>query len=396
VKAEEESLLNQGAVFEPQFLAMLQNFHVIRFMQWSKIDDAGGMVGAWNSRTQLADAGWGSPNGVPLEVDVQLANTAGADAWLNVPVDADDGYITQMATLVHNTLSPSIKVYIEFSNEVWNSVYAQYKYAIQQGQATWPSAGASSYDYNRNWFGMRTAQMCDIWKSVWGADSSRVVCVVGAQAATTYSATEALNCPLWKGGGNAPCAAHNIDAVAIAPYFADFQTPVAMAWVSSLVSGLTNLFAQLSPSSGADLAKISSWEAAYRQALAPYKLPFIAYEGGQTLVASPQPTGSALANLYIAANRDQRMGTAYASALAQWKANGGETYVVFNDVNAPSQFGEWGLLESFLDTMSPLSSSPPKWKAVQTFISGNPCWWQGCQGTISDAPLSPNDFHASK
>ena len=144
------------------------------------------------------------------------------------------------------------------------------------------------------------------------------------------------------------------------------------------------------------MAKISSWEAAYRQALAPYKLPFIAYEGGQTLVASPQPAGSALANLYTAANRDARMGTAYTAALNQWKANGGETYVVFNDVNAPSQFGEWGLLESFLDTRSPLTNSPPKWRAIQTFISDNPCWWQGCEGTVADVPLSPNNFRASK
>ncbi|HZT03160.1 MAG TPA: hypothetical protein VFA39_12915 [Steroidobacteraceae bacterium] len=401
VKAEEEGLLSQGDLFAPQFLAMLKNFHVIRFMQWSKIDEPGGMVGAWSNRTHSTDAGWGTVDGVPLEVDIQLANAVGADAWLNVPVNADADYITQMATLAHNTLSPSLKVYIEFSNEVWNSAYAQYNYAIQQGKATWPGAGVSAYTYNRDWFGMRTAQMCDIWKSVWGGDGSRVICVLGAQAANTWTATEALNCPLWKGTGNAPCAAHGIDAVAIAPYFADFQAPAA--WTSTSDGGLTNLFQELNQAAlihssyaGADLAKISSWEAAYKAALAPYKLPFIAYEGGQTLVGFPQSNGSPVVKLYIQANRDPRMGATYTNALQQWKANGGQTYVIFNDVNAPSQYGEWGALESFMDTTKPLSSSPPKWQAIQNFISATPCWWQGCRGAVSgDVPQSPKNFQAN-
>jgi hypothetical protein len=147
---------------------------------------------------------------------------------------------------------------------------------------------------------------------------------------------------------------------------------------------------------GADLAKISSWEAAYRAALAPYKLPFIAYEGGQSLVGFPQPNNSPIVKLYTQANRDPRMGATYTSALQQWKANGGETYVLFNDVNAPSQYGEWGALESFMDTMSPLSSSPPKWAAIQNFISATPCWWQSCRGAVSaGVPESPKNFQAN-
>lgn len=416
VKAEDEALLDQGQMFEPKFLSMLQNFHVIRFMQWSEIDNAGGMVGTWSARTHVSDAGWGSGNGVPLEVDVQLADTVSADPWLNVPVDADDDYITQMATLVHNTLNPGLKVYVEFSNEVWNSAYSQYNYAIQRGQALWPSAGVSGYEYNRNWFGMRTAQMCDIWKSVWGTDYSRVVCVLGAQAANTTTATEALKCPLWTGSGNAPCSAHNINAVAIAPYFFDFRAP--LAWVaaagkdvpslatsalSNLSGGLSNLFAELNVggllsgdgSGSGDMAMVSGWEAAYKTALAPYKLPFVAYEGGQSLVDFPNSQGAAVDSLYAAANRDSRMSTAYTAALNAWKANGGGIYVLYDDVDPPSMYGEWGALESFMDPIAPLASSPPKWQAIQEFISANPCWWSGCEGTLISGPQAPVNFHAA-
>ena len=57
-------------------------------------------------------------------------------------------------------------------------------------------------------------------------------------------------------------------------------------------------------------------------------------------------------------------------------------YVLFNDVQRPNMWGEWGALESFMDTTSPLSSAPIKWQAIQNFITATPCWWSGCVGTI--------------
>jgi hypothetical protein len=403
VKAEEESLLNQGQMFTPKFVGTMQNFHVIRFMQWSEIDNDGGMAGTWENRTHTGDAGWGGPDGVPLEVDIQLANTVSADPWLNVPADADDNYIRQMATLVRNTLSPGLRVYVEFSNEVWNTSYPQYNYAAQQGKAKWPSASVSANDDNRNWFGMRTAQMCDIWKSVWGGDYSRVVCVLGAQAANVVTATESLNCALWTDSGNAPCAAHNINAVAIAPYFFNFRA--LPAWFSASDGGVSDIFQQLNGGGlltasldgpNGDMARVSGWEAAYKKALAPYNLPFVAYEGGQSLVAVSSADNTQVLSLYIAANRDTRMGAAYTSALDQWKANGGQVYVLYDDIDAPTLWGEWGALETFMDPISPLSSSPSKWQAIQKFISGNPCWWTDCAGAVTaDVPQAPPNFRAT-
>src|SRR6185312_14999519 len=132
------------------------------------------------------------------------ANAVGADPWLNVPEHADDDYITQMATLVHHMLGPDQKVYVEFSNEVWNGQFQQSQYATKMGQgvaAVAPAAllSGGTFQYNRDWYGIRTAQMCDIWKSVWGVDYSRVHCVLAAQAPNTWTALEALNCPLWTG-----------------------------------------------------------------------------------------------------------------------------------------------------------------------------------------------------
>jgi hypothetical protein len=389
VKAENEAAIKAGEVFNPTFLALIQKFRVLRFMDWFATN--GSTVSSWSNRPVPSYAYWGTRSGVPIEIAVQLANTISADAWLNVPHMADDNYITQMATLVHAQLGTTQKAYVEFSNEVWNGSFEQYHYAVTKGKALWPSqpGGGGGYGWNRNWFGMRTAQMCDIWKSVWGADSNRVVCVLGSQAAGSYSAIASLTCPFWTQG--APCSGHGIGAIAIAPYFGYQGVP--SAWTSQSDGGLTDLFQSLysqnDPSipAGGALNQVVGWETEFISGIAPYKLPLIAYEGGQSYANA---STAALTNLYIAANRDPRMGAAYTKYLQQWKANGGRVFVHYDDISAPSGYGEWGALESIMQTTSPLSSAPPKWQALQNFITANPCWWSGCTGTIGSTPPRSN------
>lgn len=383
VKAEQENLLLAGNVFTPNFLGLMQNFQLLRAMQWLEIDNAGGLLSNWAQRPLPTDGGWGGPNGVPLEVVMQACNAVGADCWVNVPHMASNDYITQMATLAHTTLGTSQKVYIEFSNEVWNTVYPQNAYAASQAQEMWPgsSNGWSS------WYGMRAAQTCDMFKSAWGADGGRVVCVMGAFTLNPGYATQALNCPLWTGAGNAPCSGHGIGAVAIAPYF-HINTPSSLTQEPD--GGLSTLFSSMNNTS---LPQLSAAQLAVKSAIAPYNLPLITYEAGQTLEGFPTyQNGSAMVNSFIAANRDPRMGTVYTNFLNQWKANGGGTVVIFGDIYAPSQYGEWGALESYMDTVYPLTAAPPKWQAIQNFISANPCWWAGCAdpiGTTTSAPMPP-------
>ena len=349
-------------------------------------------LSSWANRPLQSNAFWGTANGVPIEVAVQLANAVSADAWLNVPHMADNNYITQMATLVHTLLGSAQKVYVEYSNETWNYIFSQATWIQAQGAAEWPSSNPSDLDLNRNWFGQRVAQMCDIWKTVWGADAGRVVCVLGAQAANTYTATKSLDCPLWTTG--APCSRHGIGAVAIAGYFGG---AVPSSWTSQSDGGLASLFASMTsqndPSipAGGFLSQVSGWEAAYKSALASYSLPFIGYEGGQGFVAAPNyGPGSAMLNLFITANRDARMGTTYTTLLNQWKANGGQLFMHFTDTSSYTQYGEWGALESFMQTTTPLSAAPPKWQALQNFITANACWWSSCAGkTMATVPMAP-------
>ncbi len=244
---------------------------------------------------------------------------------------------------------------------------------------------------------MRTAQMCDAWRSVWGSDP-RLVCVLGAQAAWSFSATEALKCPYWTQG--APCSGHAINAVAVAPYMGG---AVPAAWASQADRGLANLFQSLYSQNdpaipaGGFMAQDAAWVKDFITKLAPYKLPLLAYEGGQSFANGE--TG-ALNSLYMAANRDPRMGEAYTRYFQQWKTGGGQLFMYFNDVGVESKYGSWGALESVMQTTDPLGGAPPKWQAIQNFISEYPCWWPGCSGAIDArqkacGPHSSNDLTCS-
>lgn len=386
VTAANEAAVKAGQIFNPTFLKLIRNFRALRFMDWFLTNNS--TLSAWADRPIPSAAFFGSTKGVPIEIALQLANTVSADAWMNVPVMADDNFIRQMATLVLAKLGSSQKLYVELSNEVWNSSFSQYQYAVNQGRALWPArpSGNGGFEYNRQWVGMRTAQMCDIWRSVWHS-SPRLVCVLGAQAAWSFSATEALKCPYWTQG--APCYGHRIDAVAVAPYMGgDVPSIWTLQPDGGLASFFQSLYSQNHPTipRGGFLAQVAGWEMNFIRDLAPYKLPLLAYEGGQNFANG---STDALNDLYVVANRDSRMSQAYATYFLQWKTGGGQLFMYFDDIGVGSKYGSWGALESIMQPTIPLSDAPPKWQAIQSFISGTPCWWPSCSGAIDAGQTIP-------
>jgi hypothetical protein len=390
VKAEQENALIAGQIFNPAFLQLLQNFRTLRFMDWFATNST--TLSSWSNRPLTTNASWATSNGVPYEVVIALANAVSADAWINIPHIADSNFVQQAATLVHQQLGSTQKVYVEFSNEVWNAGFPQYAYANAQGRVTWPTAGSSA-DYGNNWYGMKVAQTCDTWKSVWGSDASRVVCVMGAQAANPWTATEALSCTLW---ASAPCSGHGIGAIAIAPYFGG---SVPASWTSQSDGGLASFFTSLTSQNdpsvpvGGYIGQAVGWVAAYSPVTAKYGLPLVAYEGGQGFV---DVSSTAVTNLDYAANRDPRMQGAYLTYLQGLKSNGMQLFMNFTDVQTYSVGGQWGALESIMQTTSPLSSAPPKWQALQNYITSTPCWWPNCQGTVASTstatPMAPTNL----
>jgi hypothetical protein len=367
-----ESLL-ASQVFSPQFLNKLQPFEALRFMDWMRTNNSN--VTSWEGRAQASDARYSTEKGVPAEVMINLCNTTGKSPWFTMPHQATDSFVASFASLTKSLLSPSLPVYVEYSNEAWNSVFSQGGFMEQQGELEWPQSPESGFTKRINWYGKRSAQVCDIWKQAFSDTPSRVVCVMASQAANSWTAEQALTCPLWSEG---PCVQHGISALAIAPYFGDYvgqedaQSSV-LSWVNQADGGLTTLFTELAsggrlpggPAGGA-IAQSHGWIDENKSVANNHALSLLAYEGGQHLVGvGSASNNTSLTALFTSANRDPRIGTLYSSYLEGWHSRGGALFMHFNDVSDYSKFGSWGALER------PTETSSPKYDALRRYASGD-------------------------
>ncbi|THD73094.1 MAG: cellulose-binding protein [Bradyrhizobium sp.] len=373
VYAPNEALLDSGEILNPVFINRVQPFRLLRFMAWMRTNNS--TQSTWTGRPTPSNVFW-SANGAPLEVMVSVLNKVHADGWFNMPAMATDDYITRFATYVHDHLDPDQKVYVEYSNETWYDRFSQSSFVTSQGEASFPSY-SSPFQANRNYYGMRTAQICRSWTDAWRTDANRVICVLATEARDVANTQVALDCSLWSGG---PCGKnYGIGAVAIGPYFG---YTVPDSWTRDPDGGLIRLFQEINQG-GADpdwpggyptgmIQQAIDWTTAQKANANSYGLDLIAYEGGQSLVDSDDALTTAL---YEAANQDPRMGAAYTTYLHKWKQAGGGFFSAFADIGARSKFGSWGALENVL------IASSPKYDALLNFIADNPCWWSGCTRT---------------
>lgn len=370
----------RGEVFNPDWVARIENFPALRFMDWLATNNS--RQQSWEQRPRIEDRTW-AVKGVPLEMILQLANQVGADPWLNIPHLADGDYIERFAELVKANLNPDANVYVEHSNEVWNWQFQQARHANATGRERWGDRG-NAY---MQWHGMRTAQICDIFKQeVFTAASERVKCVLGVQTSWRGLQTAALECPLWVAEGNEPCFKHGFDYIGITSYFdgglngprkakADPEhVAILQSWFQEPDGGMTKAFEQLTD--GRHLRAIEKFSdyqgveqeiedrlAYWQPTAASYGLGLVAYEGGQHITANGHvlQNDPAVAEFHTGVNRDPRMQGVYSSLLNAWEAGGGDLHAHFVDISFPSKWGSWGALEYVTQ------ESSPKWNALLEF-----------------------------
>jgi hypothetical protein len=349
----------------------------------------------WAQRALPSNAFWSLKDGVPLEVIVALCNKLQANCQLNVPMTYSDSDIAAMARLVmsgtamqsgFSALNAPLTATFELSNEVWNGAFPQYSLAASLGGFAWPATAPQGGNsaWNRNYFGMRTAQMAAAVQAALGKPLfDRVIPVLAAQAANPDSALSALQTSYWPGG---PASRYPIKAVAIAPYWGSNPTPSdCTAMTGQADGGLADFFATLTSQTGGSghtysgipaggyLGQAQDWIKSYASVMSRYpSLKLVAYESGQNFYATTSGTCAGWVKLVTAAERDARMGAAYGSFLHYWQSTVGGTdtniNTLFNDVFPISTYGAWGLLESIMQPVSPLSSAPPKYQAVLGYI----------------------------
>jgi len=373
VRQDQMALYQSGETFNPDFVAKASNWSVLRFMDWGNTNSNMAPV-TWANRSHETDATWSSKGtGVPLETMVKLANEAHTDMWINIPTVADDSYVTGALTYIRDHLDPTLKVNVEYSNEVWNWSFAQTNYARNQANALWGKDVNGDGTINPNdpaeavlagelvYYGYRSAQIAAIGNSVFGTDP-RLQMVVAQQAGATSAYKYIFD---GASRANAGSVSSLFDELAITTYFGNTlmggnttDQATILGWARSGSAGVDAAFNYLA--NGGTLSQDSSIKAlanslADTYAIAQnYGLDMVAYEGGAHLTAdryaaADQPTMVAFIGALM---NDPRMGDLYKSMADTFYAAGGTTMVAFDDVGNNSKYGYWGVLDDIYQTSS--------------------------------------------
>jgi len=336
--------------YNPRFLARWKGVASLRYMDLMKTNDS--PQRAWADRPRPDHATW-AERGLPVEVLVDIANHLGADPWFTLPHMADDDYFANFAEQVRAKLNRDRKVYIEYSNEVWNNMFAQTRFAREQGAAE--GVGGTGDEHALRFYARRSVQIFAAFERVFGG-RERLVRVLATQAGNPDGSAQVVG---FEGAGE------SADVLAIAPYLGFNVSQDAEAPTTKTVRGydLDKLFSVL----GAEVFAQSVQQMRTHKALADtFGLALVAYEGGQHLVGiMGGENDEQVTALFIRANRDPRMGALYARYFEAWQAEGGSLFCPFTSVQRSSKWGSWGLLEHDTDT----PEEAPKFQATRAWAA---------------------------
>ena len=338
--------------FTPEWLSHVSRFRILRLMDWLSTNHRANTIVSWSDRP-ASERKRTDAEGARWETVVELANATGRDIWINIPVRANDDYVRNLATLLRDTLGANIRVYVEYSNELWNGQFDQFH--IQRELAAAEAASPSSplrYDGATDpnlWafrrVGKRLKEIGDVFASVWGASAinDRVRLVLAGQMANSFIVEQGLDM-VESGLGIPPSRAFY--AISGAPYVFPSGTNDPDA---DEASGLGAAQILSGIAAGANAAPASYEYEAHAGIGAWYGLKVLAYEGGFDTF------GSANVAAKRAANLDPAIRTHCRTLLDGWHAAGFEHFLWFNAGAASydTPFGAWPLLEDLRDPAKP-------------------------------------------
>jgi hypothetical protein len=254
--------------------------HVLRFMDWNRTNDQ--VAGSWAARAQPNVAP--GDRGVAYEWQIDLCNRAHTDYWINIPTLADDDHVTKLAQLIQQKLDASLRIYIEYSNEVWNGGFPQGTYAKTQGVAMNITGENQSYK-GWAWYVYRSVQIFQGFEAVFGKNNPRLVKVLSGQAGYTGDASNPAPVCAWHlqvlADKTVNPQGETINAYAIAPYFGGTNTTELASDIPDEATLVQNHVACLKGTG----------------------IPLISYEGGQDSYAATSctavATDPAMTNLYV-------------------------------------------------------------------------------------------------
>ncbi|MCB1118681.1 MAG: hypothetical protein KDK65_01835, partial [Chlamydiia bacterium] len=348
--------------FYPPFLDLMRGAGTIRYgdlMQMNSQPCSNGVSGydpscvtLWKDRTTADTLQQTLKTGVALEYLAKLSNTLDANMWITLPTGADDDYVRQAALLLKSELNPHLKVYLEWSNEVWNFGFPQASFARDRAQQM---GLTSDCYYNQSYYAHHTAEIFKIFNEAFG-DPDRVINVLGSQAALANCAEAMLK---YQSDPKMNPTGYKAEALAIGAYFGhDIGDKIAK---EGLVDSIT-VDQILDRANKAVDDHVLKWTKDNKKVADKYGVILIAYEGGQHLVATGDNVNNkTLTDKLVAANRHPRMYALYQKMFDAWYNNGGKLFAAYNNVGGFSKWGSWGLVE----TLKAPPEKAPKYTAWQ-------------------------------
>jgi hypothetical protein len=345
--------------FHKPFLEALKPFPVLRFMDWLDTNGNNVFYGdpkntiEWDQRRLPADATQISSEakgkrGVAWEYVAELARVTGKDIWINVPAPASDAYVRDLARFLKANIPASTKVYVEYSNEVWNWGFLQATYnqmaaeaEVKAGNSPLNNDGnGDKFVWRRRRHAKKTVEIGKVLASVLGA---RVRPVMSWWAIQPEEYDDMLG---WmKATYGEPKKL--LYGIAMAPYF-----NTEKAGPNASVDELIDVMRRSSDESvkmRRDMIAVAK----------KYGVEAMCYEGG------PDSGGGNPANIAnrIRAMRDSRMEElVYRDIKNNWQDLGGGLFMYFTLSSAYSRYGMWGLTDDITRT------DTPKFRAIRRLL----------------------------
>jgi len=349
----------QAVPWHPRYLSLLnkERFSCIRTMSVQGIN--GAKLKDWSDRstpdtyTQTKSI----YGGLCYEHIVDLANITGIDIWINIPHTANSAYLDSLAHLLKNKLNSDRKVYVEWSNEVWNGVFQQY-HDVKDTAVILGLDPSNPHRARGLYLALKSAETFRKFEDVLGDD--KVINVIASQNTTEGNMImDGFIDPAINTYGTYP------EVYATAPYFgyrvpadlySEFGVNVTVNQVLDSVE--VNLFKALKRmEKGVKFGK-------------SFGLPYIAYEGGQhisppiSIKNSPVNGYANYGALLADVNRQPGMKDLYCQYWEHWyNTNPGNLFVHFSYRGSYGGYGSWGMLEGNQDTISSY-----KWKSLNSCV----------------------------
>lgn len=380
------ALFDASGFFIQSFFSQVKAFSTFRFMDTLNTNNQTALKN-WSQRTwPTGGSRAGTVQGIAYEDIIAFANATGKDVWINVPALATDDYVCRLARLFHYgeqgdksdstcnpsasagtattaPLGPNTKLYVEFSNEIWNSGFQQWHdvFCMVWGVPDYPGGTCSvtaptsaiavaalaktslpwddgnTYDKASQLAALFTKRDSDMFRTVFGCQSGascQVKILHNVQAASPVEVDSGFTFLKTVYGSVSAI----VDDMAVAPYFNIDDTANAST-VDGIFANLdSTVLASVSSSGNA----IVNWLKADLLEANKFGLPLIAYEGGQGLYQSQTDNTTQL----IAAQHDPRMFTETQKAFALWSSVVGrkQLFVYYDYIQAEGQYGTWGAL----------------------------------------------------